>query len=253
MKTHENFRGGDSSVALGGSRVQSQEWPAAPRTDERPRDAESSVGFEDRLHAIRSSLAGLAGALHVLTDSTSDLPEASRHRVESLLVAEIERLQRLVATEPHFGRPRELESLDLDQIIAHVVLSRRMAGQEVAWSPTGSRAWGRRDELVEVLNILLVNASRHGGGAPARIDVAETPGGVQVSVSDDGSGVPAELREVIFERGVRRPSSPGQGLGLAMARELVADLGGALDLRAGATDGACFDVLLANPALHGAA
>jgi signal transduction histidine kinase len=189
----------------------------------------------------------------VLTDTTSDLPAASRHRVESLLVAEIERLQRLVEPEQGFGQTPELESLELDHIIADVVHTRRMAGQEVAWSPTGHRAWGHRDELVEVLNILLVNASRHAGGAPARIEVTETPGGVRVSVSDDGSGVPAELRQSIFERGVRRPASPGQGLGLAMARELMADLGGALDLRAGVTGGACFDVMLMIPALHGAA
>ena len=96
--------------------------------------------YEDRLHAIRSGLAGVAGALHVLTDERAELPEASRGRMESLLVAEVERLQRMAAApaaEPPSGDTTE--RLDLDAIMADLVLARRLAGQVVAlaaqWPP----------------------------------------------------------------------------------------------------------------------
>jgi signal transduction histidine kinase len=202
---------------------------------------------EDTLHAVRSGLAGLSGALHLLTEQRAQLPDESLRRVETLVVAEIERLQRLVAPAPIGAATAAVEDLDLDALIGGLVLGRRTAGQEVAWRPTGCRVRGVSDDLVEVLNILLVNAWRHAQGAPARIEVTREGATVMVRVSDDGPGVPPELRASIFERGVRRPGSRGQGLGLAMARGLVERLGGSLTLAPAGAKGACFCVAL--PAL----
>lgn len=243
MNTHENFQGGDTFVL-----------PSLARGFETRRSASQTLAdCEDRLHAVRSGLAGLAGALHVLTAGPDDIGDASRHRLESMLVAEVERMQRLVAPSLAQAAHVVLEAVEIDGVLADVVLARRMAGQEVAWSPTGHTAWAHRDALVEVVNILLVNAWRHAAGSPARIDVYETAGTIQVAVSDRGPGVAEELRESIFERGVRRACSPGQGLGLAMARELVADLGGTLEHRPARGGGACFVLTLGTTALHGAA
>jgi signal transduction histidine kinase len=128
-------------------------------------------------------------------------------------------------------------------VIGGVVMARRLAGQEIAWTPDGRKVVGRADDLAEVLNILVVNAWRHAQGAPVRIDATRTPDGVLVAVSDDGPGVPTQLHDRIFERGVRRPGSVGQGLGLAMARDLVAGLGGSLWL-CPTSSGARFCILL---------
>lgn len=201
--------------------------------------------YEDRLHAVRSSLAGMSGALRVLTDQRRELPEASSRRLETLLVEELERLRRLVAPTPHDGdAERGGEDLDVDSLVARVALARRMAGQEVAWDPSGCRVRAVADDVVEVLNILLVNAWRHASGSPARIDVTSEGSTTVLTVSDNGPGVPPELREAIFERGVCRPGSPGQGLGLAMARSLVEGLGGSLTLVPTEGAGACFRVTL---------
>jgi signal transduction histidine kinase len=243
MKTHENFQRGDNPVALRGSRSFAARGTAS----------QVVADCEDRLHAVRSGLAGLAGALHVLAQG-GELTDGSRERLESMVAAEVERLQRLVAPASDTDAVDiALEPVDIDRVLADVVLSRRSAGQEVAWSGTGLTAWARRDDLVEVVNILLVNAWRHAEGSPARIDVTDLGGSLQIAVSDRGPGVPDELRESIFERGVRRSCSPGQGLGLAMARDLVADLGGSLELRSSA-EGACFVVTLGTTvSMHGAA
>jgi signal transduction histidine kinase len=203
---------------------------------------------EDTLHAVRSGLAGLSGALHLLTEQRDELPYESLRRVETLVVDEIERLQRLVAPPALGGAVATVEPLDLDAVIGNLVLGRRPAGQEVAWRPTGCRVRGAADDLVEVLNILLVNAWRHAEGAPARIDVVREGAVVLVRVSDDGPGVLPELRASIFDRGVRRPGSRGQGLGLAMARSLVERMNGSLVLAPSDAGGACFCVAL--PALE---
>ena len=206
----------------------------------------------ERLHAVRSGLAGVAGALHVLLDERPDRLEFSRHRVETLLITEVERLQRLVDTGSDERRGDEFETLDLDDVIEDVVLARTVAGQQVVWEPTGHRVRGRRDVLVELLNILLVNAARH-AGTPARIDVSEAGEQIRLTVSDGGPGIPPELREEIFERGARREGSPGEGLGLSMARHLAQALGGSLALCEGQEPGARFDVVLPATALGGAA
>ena len=78
-------------------------------------------------------------------------------------------------------------------------------------------------------------------------------GNSALSVSDRGPGVPVAFRQQIFERGARRLDSPGQGLGLSIARDLVQDLGGSLVLDVERERGARFDVVLPAIELGGAA
>lgn len=223
----------------------------APGARREPAHVETSGAVEDQLHAVRSGLAGLAGAIHVLVGQGASLPDATRCQLEEMLVAEVARLQRLVAV-PGEQPAADAELLDLDEVIEAVVLARTSAGQQVLWTPSGHHVRGRRDELVEVLNILLVNAARH-AGTPVRVEVVETGGQVRVSVSDHGPGVPVAVRQEIFERGVRRQDSPGQGLGLSIARGLVDDLGGTLALDVERERGARFEVVLPAIELGGAA
>jgi signal transduction histidine kinase len=205
------------------------------------------------MHALRSGLAAVAGAVQVLTERRADVSDGQLDRLASMLSAEITRLQRLVAVPGTETASAAVEELELDDLIEDVVLARGVVGQQVSWEPTGHRVVGRRDELVEVLTILLVNAYRHAGDSPARIAVSASDGIVRVSVTDNGPGIPDHMREAIFERGARRTESPGQGLGLSIARELVSELGGTLALEGHAERGARFDVSLRGTELGGAA
>lgn len=87
--------------------------------------------------------------------------------------------------------------------------------------------------LREVVGVLLENALRHGGGTvtlSARGGDGSSAGGdtVVIEVTDMGAGVPDELAEHIFERGVSGGGSTG--LGLALARALIESDGGRLEL-----------------------
>jgi signal transduction histidine kinase len=209
--------------------------------------------FEDRLHALRDGLAAIAGAVQLLTAHRAEVSESQRDRLGSMLAQEIMRLQRMVAVLGRDQPTMDVEDLDLDELIDDVVLARAVVGQHVHWTPSGHRVVGRRDELVEVLTILLVNAYRHADGSPARVEVSSSDGMVRVSVADNGPGIPDDLREAIFDRGARRTESPGQGLGLSIARELVTDLGGTLALERDGERGARFDLSLRGTELGGAA
>ncbi|HYQ65560.1 ATP-binding protein [Actinophytocola sp.] len=85
--------------------------------------------------------------------------------------------------------------------------------------------------LREVIGVLLDNALRHGSGTvtlSAREGVAATGDTVVIEVTDLGQGVPDELAEHVFERGVSGGGSTG--LGLALARALIDSDGGRLEL-----------------------
>lgn len=85
--------------------------------------------------------------------------------------------------------------------------------------------------LREVIGVLLENAMRHGSGTvtlSAREGVAATGDTVVIEVTDMGNGVPDDLAEHIFERGVSGGGSTG--LGLALARALIDSDGGRLEL-----------------------
>jgi signal transduction histidine kinase len=68
---------------------------------------------------------------------------------------------------------------------------------------------------------------------------------IQVTVSDDGPGIPAEDVERIFERFLRVDSAgKGSGLGLAIASDLVQMHAGTLSVEEGRAVGAAFHVTL---------
>ena len=119
------------------------------------------------------------------------------------------------------------EPVDLAAVARAAVEGARHDG--VAYDVAASEAcWVQGDErrLRRLAENLLENANRH---AHALVRVAVVADGARVafSVEDDGPGVPAALRERIFERFVRADNDErGSGLGLAMCRAIARAHGG---------------------------
>lgn len=89
---------------------------------------------------------------------------------------------------------------------------------------------GERQDLDEMLGNLIDNAAKYGGGR-VFVTVGSTPGWVEVTIEDDGPGVPAINREALFGRGARLDTDkPGTGLGLAIVRDVAEIYGGAISL-----------------------
>jgi two-component system heavy metal sensor histidine kinase CusS len=103
---------------------------------------------------------------------------------------------------------------------------------------------GRGADLARMLRNLLDNAIAHSPtGSEVRVSYAVEAAQVRVVISDDGPGVPAALRERIFEpffRGDAERERSGAGLGLAIAREIARAHGGDIELDAAHTGGARF-------------
>ncbi|WP_169576495.1 sensor histidine kinase [Nocardioides halotolerans] len=190
------------------------------------------------LHEVGSTLAGIASASRVMRQGTA-VPASRRRRLESMLDAELERLERLMDARASGPRTPGDAEVELDEVIEPLVVSHHARGRDVRWFPSHERAFTDPDDLAELVNILLENAARHGGRGPVRLSVTAADGGALVMCSDSGPGVAPEVRDHLFESEVRSSTSPGQGLGLAIAHRLATDRGGCIELvedhHAGAT------------------
>jgi signal transduction histidine kinase len=109
--------------------------------------------------------------------------------------------------------------------------------QHRPWSrPEQWPSWrGDSGAVAEIIANLLENAFRYSPeGAAIGLHLGQGPlGGPRLCVWDGGPAIAASEREAIFGRGVRGERGQrvaGTGLGLALARELAHDLGGALEL-----------------------
>jgi signal transduction histidine kinase len=96
-----------------------------------------------------------------------------------------------------------------------------------------------REDLDEMLGNLLDNACKW-GRRRARVSAARDADAVVVAVDDDGPGIAAEMRQAVFERGVRADeAAPGSGLGLAIVRDLASACGGDVTFAESPLGGAC--------------
>ena len=108
-------------------------------------------------------------------------------------------------------------------------------------------ALGDPGSVARILRILLDNAVRvTPEGTKVKVEL-RNGSGAAMTVSDQGPGVPAEERELIFERFKRGRDTAGQagfGLGLAIGRELAERMGGVLLLEESDGPGARFTLHL---------
>jgi signal transduction histidine kinase len=217
-------------------------------------------------HELRTPLASLDGTLELLEDDLDpgreDLEDArertararEQSRRLSSLAGDLLDLSRLDAQVPLRAEPVELG--ELCRAVA-AEFDRRAAGREleirVHRALPACWAHGDPGAIARIVRILLDNALDVAPrGSLVRVSVALTERCAQVSVGDDGPGVPEAERERIFERFQRGSATGGRsgfGLGLAIGRELATRMGGSLTLLDPAS-GACFLVSLPAAALE---
>lgn len=207
-------------------------------------------------HDLRSPLAALQAAVEALVDGVAPDPprylRSMEHDLRALnaLVEDVFLLGRLEA-----GRyavpvtPFDLRST-LDEAVEALVPTAATKGVElVVRGPSQAFSSGNPEAVARVVRNLTDNALRH---APDRstvtISLAVAPsaaGSWLVEVVDEGRGFPRAFRAVAFDVATRaddarRRSDGGAGLGLAIARGLVAAHGGSIWIPEGEGGRVCF-------------
>lgn len=196
-----------------------------------------------RMHELESTIAGIRSAGELLREPGRIAPER-RRQLEEMIHSEVCRLERLLSSRQAGEQeapaiiglplaPPVPAGVDLDAIIGTLAMLHEAKGTSVEWQPSGLRVAAHDDDVTEVLNILLDNAARHGDAAP-RVSVLDVGGlgglggMVEILVSDDGPGIAPDVRDRLFQWGVKGTASPGQGIGLHIAHGLVTRHGGYL-------------------------
>ena len=191
---------------------------------------------QERLHELNATVAGVAQASRLLVRNGGPTG-AQRRRLESLLDTEMARLERMLTCRGQ----QPVRDLSLDDVLLPLVESQRTLGTDLRFQPSDLRVRGRADDIAESLHILLSNAARHAPGARVTITSFRCGGTVEIRVSDDGPGVSADLRGSLFAWGARSEKSPGQGIGLQLAKRLMLEQAGNLTLEStGRPGGATF-------------
>jgi len=185
------------------------------------------------------------GALSLLAEavqSASDDPEAvqrfsARMQVESVrlsnLITDLVDLSRLQSNDPL----KDSEVVDIDRVVAEAVDATKLIATAreidvVVGDPTHVRVLGDEGQLVMALRNLLTNAVAY-SPAHTRVAIASRTDGtlVEISVTDQGIGIPDDEQSRIFERfyrvdPARSRVTGGTGLGLAIVKHVCANHGG---------------------------
>ena len=116
---------------------------------------------------------------------------------------------------------------------------------------TAGRVDADRELLSRVLQNLIDNAVRHGGvGATVGVSAHAGDETIEIRVSDEGTGVPAAMRESIFDKYARVEGptearhATGRGLGLAFCRLAVEAHGGRITVSDNVPRGSVFTLAL---------
>jgi signal transduction histidine kinase len=188
--------------------------------------------------------------------------EDRRRRYYQVLSGEARRLQRLVETLLSFGKMEadaqqyRFERLDVQRLVERVVneefgsdaLRERI---EMKGPDTPLSVLGDGDALAMALRNLLDNALKYSpAGKPVEVCWAGEPGRVRISVTDQGTGIPREEQDRIFERFVRgreavEQNIKGTGVGLAMVRHIMSAHGGEIRLQSEPGRGSTFTMVFA--------
>ena len=202
--------------------INAMEWRISSLLDEK----------DVMLGAIGHDLKTPLAALRVRIESVEDDVERSR------MAATIEDIVRTlddILSLARVGRPSDpLERNELSALVSSVVEEYEDMGEPVELAPTERTVLEVRPTwLRRALRNLIGNALRY--GQRARVSMQRQNGSVVFRVDDDGPGIPEEALETMmhpFMRGdpSRNSETGGAGLGLALARAIAEQHGGALQL-----------------------
>jgi signal transduction histidine kinase len=208
-------------------------------------------------HELRTPLTSIRALAELMRDDP-EMPAEQRQEFIGIVVAETERLSRLVNQVLDMAKIEsghaEWHTEDIDpkallQQAAQTVrelFRERGAALELELPAQVPTIRADADRLMQVLLNLLSNAAKFvpAGQGRVRLQLTHDAKGLTVAVHDNGPGVPPAQRALIFEKfrqggdALNRPQ--GTGLGLPISRQIVEHFGGRMGLRDDTEQGACF-------------
>lgn len=202
--------------------------------------ADLAHALKTPLAVMRTRLAGRSVAnIDELAESVDDMDLLLRRQLERAARSTRRTLNKPVEVMPIIRRLGE----SLTRLYAEAGLAVEVLGDESLTARIDAR------DLMELSGNLMDNAAKYGGGSiratvQRGVQGSRQPG-VEILIEDNGPGIEPERFETLLARGVRGDErGEGQGLGLAIAQELVEAYAGSLELLPSELGGAAIRIVL---------
>ncbi len=195
---------------------------------------------------INHDLRNMLSNSHLISDRLSSVPDPTVQRFVPKLIASLDRAVALCTNTIKYGQAREQppsrRRLKLYELVEDAADSLEICTEhKVEWRnnvPLDLEADADPDQLYRVLLNLVRNALQaletiapaDGGHGLIKVDAQRDGAVVTILVSDNGPGVPAMVRDRLFEAFQSTARPGGTGLGLAISAELIQAHGGTISL-----------------------
>ena len=207
-------------------------------------------------HEIRNPLNAMNMNLQMLEEELQGAPgldDSDHNELLDSTKSEIKRLEQVVSNFLVYARPAEprYETLDLNDVVGKVARFLRLdfeqhqVGLELDLDAMLPSVEVDENQFRQALLNLLVNARQvlSGGGTVTVRSRTGAAGEVLIEVIDDGPGIPAGIRERIFDV-FYSSRGGGTGLGLPIARQIIERHGGTLEVESTEGEGTRFQIRL---------
>ena len=227
------YRGPDDEVAEL-ARALNVALEAIAERQQAERDALAEVA-----HELAAPLTVVAGELRQLATARPDDPRvrAAREAADELLHTSQDLL---TLARGELDRAPDLSVVDLAEVARGVIGA--YPGVALAADRADARVFAQPDRLRQVVRNLVRNAVQAAGAERVRVAVAGGPE-VRLRVEDDGPGMTPEALARVFDRYVSGRAG-GAGIGLTVARRIVASFDGRIEARSEPGRGTAFEVTL---------
>jgi signal transduction histidine kinase len=199
-------------------------------------------------HEVKNPINAIVVHLELLRNKLGGGPDNKALRHLEVIESEIQRLDRVVQTLVDFSRPVELQlkEQDLRRVVSAVLMlasadfeTRDVHVQsDLPDHPVLAKV--DADLLKQaLLNVVLNGAQAMAEGGKLQVRLAEDGRWALLSIHDEGSGIPPEVRDKIFDL-YFTTKKDGSGIGLAMTYRIVELHNGSIEVESDATHGTTF-------------
>ncbi len=209
-------------------------------------------------HNIKNVLTGLdAGIYHIDRGFYKDIPGEIEEGLEVATLMK-ERIRKLILDVLYYAKPRNLQvtPVDIDDLVEDVAQQMRpkMGARNIAFTFQADEKAGAFEADREIFRSILVNLLENAMEACmdphidrdfyVRFTAAVDNGQVRFDVTDNGAGMDDEQKQQIFSKFYSTKGHKGTGLGLFIAKQVVSQHGGEIQVASTPGQGTRFTVIM---------
>jgi len=220
------------------------------------KDKQKDEFLDTVAHELKTPITGIRAATELLMDEDDDMPKEMKVQFLKNILQDSDRLGRLIHNILDFekletGRLHlDMQYLDIQKTITKAISSISQIAvkkeiQIINKNVHGFKTNYDEDRILQVLTNLLSNAIKFCNPKTGKIVIDYKLGNelVEVSVTDNGKGIPEEDHDYIFDKFYQSQHQntikpQGSGLGLAITKQIVEKHNGKIWAKKGKKDGA---------------